>query len=286
MPTLRLYQFNELRPCYFCGAPGPSTKEHAPPKSFFEGTPCSSITVPACVKHNSDKARSDLAIKAALLRGVEEMIPPSERAHIPIPLRRSIEAMQDQYRHAGGLVTMKPFISDHPDDAGLQFPFLHEAAQIDSWVRMLTADLVWSVTGTHESGSDWAEAWIWSPSYYPGRKGEPFSFERCRAMIDKLVYTWRNLDESGTWRPGWQPHPHPFPAELYRFDVCLPSKRPPTVVFRHQFFRSHPYFGCFSATEWTSATFDQFLGAELDRLQSAGASPAPVPAPPPRYPNR
>ena len=46
---------------------------------------------------------------------------------------------------------MKPFVSDHADDAGLQFPFLHQAAQIGSWVRMRMAVLVWSGTGAHES---------------------------------------------------------------------------------------------------------------------------------------
>ena len=140
MPRLRLHQFNERHPCYFCGATGPSTKEHAPPKSFFDGTPCSSITVPACSQHNSDKARSDLAIKAALYAASRSCYSKGTAADMPNALRRSIEAMPEQYRRASGLVTMKPFVSDHPDDAGLQFfPFLHKSAQMESWVRMLTA---------------------------------------------------------------------------------------------------------------------------------------------------
>jgi hypothetical protein len=106
MPRRRLHQFNERRPCYFCGASGPSTKEHASPKSFFDGTPCSSITVPACAQHNSDKSRSDLAIKAALVRGVEEVIWKGDRTDMPDALRRSIETMQEQYRRASGAITV------------------------------------------------------------------------------------------------------------------------------------------------------------------------------------
>ena len=265
-------------------APGPSTKEHAPPRTFFEGSPCSSITVPACPQHNSVKSGSDLAIKAVLVRGVQEVISKGDRTDVPDALRRSIEGMQEKYRWANNLVTMKPFMSDHPDDAGIQFPFLHQSAQVESWVGMLTAALVWSVMGTHESGSRWDQAWMWSPSYYPGRRDAPFSFQACRSMIDRIVYTWRNLDESGEWRPGWQPHPHPFPPSLYRFDVCLKaSNRPSSVVFRHQFFGSHLYFASFSTSEQTVAKIDEYLKAESERLQFESALPVQVPAPPRRY---
>ena len=82
-------------------------------------------------------------------------------------------------------------------------------------------------------------------------------------MIDSIVYTWRNLHESGEWRPGWQPHPHPFPPELYRLRrlPAVVRSTAQTVVFRHQFFRSHLYFASFSTTERTIATFDQYLSA-------------------------
>ncbi len=287
MPRLRLRQYNERKPCYFCGAPGPSTREHAPPKRFFEGTQCSSITVPSCDLHNSAKSGADHAVKAALLRGVEELIARGIRTDVPDALRRSMDAMQDKYRQANALVTMQPFISDDPADEGLRLPFLHKDAQIESWVKTLTAALVWSVTGTNESGSDWDRAWLWSPSYYAGRLDVPLSTETFQAKIDKVIYTWRHLEEAGRWRSGWQPHPDPFPPALYRFDVCVEaSKGTPTVIIRHSFFGSHLYFARFGTSEQTIGIMDEYLKAEADRLQSDGSPHSAGPTPPRRYPKR
>lgn len=284
MAKLRLHQYRRGKPCHFCGRPGPSTAEHAPPRTFFEGTPCTSITVPACPDHNSEKAGADRAIKTALLRGMDQLIVSGIKQDVPDALRRSIESMQDKYRQANGLVTMQPLIADAPEGLGIRFPFLHRDAKIGSWISMLTSALVWSVTGTHASGSDWEALWSWSPSYYPSRRNRPLSLESCLQAMDRIVYTWRNLDQAGTWRPGWQPYPEPFPATLYRFDVCFEASHgAPTVMFRHQFFGSHLYFARFTTSEDTASIMDQYLKAETDRLQADGITLSQVPHPPHRY---
>jgi len=141
MSRLRLHQFAKGKPCFFCGAPGPNSKEHAPPKAFLEGSECDSITVPACPQHNTGKAGSDNAIKAALLRGIDEMISSGTKKDVSDAVRRSIETMQPKYRQANCLVTMKPLVSDHPDDADVSLPFLAKAAEVESWVKINTVEI-------------------------------------------------------------------------------------------------------------------------------------------------
>ena len=283
MARLRLYQFNQNKACFFCGAPGPSSKEHAPPKKFFEDAACGSITVPACRQHNSAKAGSDNAIKAALLRGVDEMISKGVKKDASDAVRRAIDGMKDKYRQANCLVTMKPFVSDHPDDAGVSLPFLDKAAEIEAWVKMLTAALLWSVTGTHDSGSDWVNALAFSPSYLPARRDAPLTPESIAGIHDRNLYTWRNLEESGDWRHGWQPYPDPFPADIYRFDVCLlATNGGKTAIFKHHFFGAHPYYVRFETSEEASSSMDTHLKAEVARLRAKGIEITPALIPPTR----
>jgi hypothetical protein len=281
MSRLRLHQFNQKKPCFFCGAPGPNSKEHAPPKKFFEGTPCSSITVPACLEHNTDKSGSDNAIKAALLRGVDEMISKGVKKDASDAVRRSIEIMQAKYCQANRLVSMMPLVSDHPDDADISLPFLDKAAQLELWVKMLTAALLWSVTGTHDSGSDWANALAFCPSYLPGRRDVALTPESMASVYNRNLVTWRNLEDSGDWRYGWQPYPDPFSADIYRFDVCVtPSNGGKTAIFKHHFFAAHPYYVRFETSEDTISTMDRYLKAEADRLRAKGIVLPPALLPP------
>src|SRR4051812_24741160 len=99
--------------------------------------------------------------------------------------------MQDKYRQANGQVSMQKFITDAPEGMDLHFPFLRQEVEIDCWVRMLTAAMVWSVTGTDKSGSDWEGAWVWSPSYFPARMGIPYSMDDFLPTMERILYIWR-----------------------------------------------------------------------------------------------
>lgn len=281
MPRLRLHQFSASKPCFYCGAPGPSSKEHAPPRNFFEVSVCSKITVPACAEHNTDKAGSDNAIKAALLRGIDEMIANGVKTDASDGVRRTIELMRSKYQQANRLVKIKPLVSDHPDDAGVKLPFLHKEADVESWVRMLTAALLWSVTGTHDSGCNWSDSEVFSPSYIPGRRDADLTPQSLAATYEKNLCTWRNLEETGLWRHGWQPYPDPFPPDLYHFDVCLATaygRR--TATFKHYFFSAHPYYVQFETTGDTIAIMDSYLRAETERLDANGIVIPPALIPP------
>jgi hypothetical protein len=284
MQRLRLHQFSGRKPCFYCGAPGPSSKEHAPPRNFFEVNPCSKITVPACANHNTDKAGSDNAIKAALVRGIDEMIVNGLKTDASERVRRTIEDMRRKYPQANRLVKIKPLISDHPDDAGVSLPFLDKEADVESWVTMLTAALLWSVTGTHDSGCNWTDASIFSPSYIPGRRDADLTPESLAGPYEKNLYTWQNLEETGLWRHGWQPYPDPFPPDIYRFDVCLATAYGRRMAtFKHHFFSAHPYYVQFETTENTISIMDSYLRAETERLDANGIVIAPALIAPARH---
>jgi len=217
------------------------------------------------------KAGSDNAIKAALLRGIDVMITTDAQSAVPGGVQRSIASMRPKYRQANGLVTMKPLVSDHPDDAGVELPFISNSTGVESWVKMLTAALLWSVTGKHDSGSDWNRASVFSPSYIPGNRDTDLTPEHLAAAYDRNLYTWRNLEDSGQWQHGWQPDSGPFPPEIYRFDVCLDTAaRRPTAVIKHHFFCKHPYYVCFETSQEVISIMDRYLAAEADRLHAEG----------------
>jgi hypothetical protein len=211
----RLHQYGHRKPCYFCGAPGPSSAEHAPPQAFFEGTECDRITVPACDQHNENKAGPDNAIKAALVNGADLLISTGTRVDIPDDVRRTIEAMRHKYRWDNSLVTMKRLVSDHPDDAGIELSYLHGAVKLNSWAKMLTAALVWSVTGTHDSGTDWEKAGAFSPCYLPAGSEELLTPEMLAEKYGRRLDIWRELEDGTPWRPGWQPHPRAYSMAIY-----------------------------------------------------------------------
>src|SRR6267143_939004 len=63
-------QYSKRKPCYYCGAPPPSTAEHAPPKLMFSAFQSDSITVPSCSEHNNGKSDKDRAIITALIKSL------------------------------------------------------------------------------------------------------------------------------------------------------------------------------------------------------------------------
>ncbi|HEY4717548.1 MAG TPA: hypothetical protein VIH14_00910, partial [Anaerolineales bacterium] len=83
---MKLKNYSRNQPCYYCGAPGPNGREHAPPQMMFTGFDCDSITVPSCDKHNTRKNIGDRAIITAILMGASQML--SNRAKLSTPLIR------------------------------------------------------------------------------------------------------------------------------------------------------------------------------------------------------
>jgi hypothetical protein len=212
------------------------------------------------------------------------MIQNNASTEAPDRVHQSIALMRPKYPQANRFVTMKPLVSEHPDDAGIELPFVHKDVEIESWVKMLTAALLWGVTGSHDSGTDWGEAHVFSPSYIPGRCSAELTAEELVSGYDRNIYEWRNLEDTGVWRHGWQPDSGPFPPDIYNFDVCLDRVAgSPAAIFKHYFFSKHPYYVSFGTSERVLSAMNEYLAAEADRLRDAGIAFRRALLPPPRY---
>src|SRR6185503_18234133 len=99
--TLRLKQYSKWKPCYYCGAPPPSTQEHAPPRLMFAAFDCDIITVPSCEKHNTEKAGNDRAVITALVRSLHQTLEYRDTTNcLPENVLKAISFLEPDFRKA------------------------------------------------------------------------------------------------------------------------------------------------------------------------------------------
>src|SRR5437667_5843967 len=91
-------QFNKHRPCYYCGAQPPSSREHAPIRAMFDAFDCSAITVPSCEAHNNDKNLADRAILSFFMRGLYYSL---RDATLTPNVLKALAAAEKKLTHAG-----------------------------------------------------------------------------------------------------------------------------------------------------------------------------------------
>ncbi len=257
----KLHQFNKKMPCYFCGKPGPSTKEHVPPKLLTSVSDCDRITVPACEKHNSSKGGTDQAIVTALIRGIDQIAKHGIRSDISGNVGRIIKATSAEYDRTKASVYMQRFATRLPAKLDFDLPYIRAHVDISDWITKLTAALVWSITGKYDNGSEWDGAWNWSPSYLSAKVAmtEGMALERAK---DKK-YQFKEFENSGQWRQGWAPGKRPYPPDLYSFRVCIENQRRSNVrvaVFRHSFLSSFVFFSRFTTSELVERSIAEFAG--------------------------
>jgi hypothetical protein len=260
-------QCNRSKPCYYCGARSTSG-EHAPPDLMFRGIrPRSSITVPSCDQHNSLKSRRDQAIVPGLLRSVEEG---ASRGIINRPLaepvRRLIGRMEEPFRRSNKAVSLRPLIVDPPPGLAVDMPYFHPGVDVLGWAVELTAALVWSATGYWDPESDWDKAWRWSPCYFPMRA--PCTLNEAGRRVLANMDIESVIKAEADWRSGWSAHPHPYPEELYRFEVSFHE----VILFRHVFFDCLRIYVGFETSERTHDLLKAAVGANDEAEQEAGRS--------------
>lgn len=256
----KLQQFSRRKPCYYCGAlpPPPSEKEHAPPRMMFKGFTHAAITVPSCDAHNYSKHLGDQAIVTAIAWSAHCLM----QDHPESPLltnnvRKAINILQPQFAQASNQVELRLYLN-------LRLPYLQPSAQIQPWMRQLTAALVWSAVGRKDPLCNWDEACSWSPTW---RQDPPDPLTK----EGELQY-WRaksNLEQSFntlTWSPGWSHIPH-YPQDIYSFELSfmhIPEIQEISFIFfRHRFYNgiSTWYVG-FAASKQTAQALTQAVSRQ------------------------
>ena len=164
-----LKHFSKKKPCYYCGAPPPSTREHAPVRFMLEAFNCDSITVPSCEKHNSEKNLDDRALVAFMLKGLYYSLRKGSLSENVIKaLVYSHSKLSDAKE-----VDLRPFLSNRDDV--LSFPLSHiaDTESVVSWMQQLTAALNWSVVGEYDPSIDWNSSKVFNPNLIKGNSGFP-----------------------------------------------------------------------------------------------------------------
>src|SRR5258706_14137695 len=111
--TLKLKQYSKRKPCYYCGAPPPSTQEHAPAKLMFGAFDCDSITVPSCVKHNSEKSHKDRAVVTVLIKSLARAVENGMvSTDLPADTVKAIRYLEPNFRQANREVFDRSVLAD------------------------------------------------------------------------------------------------------------------------------------------------------------------------------
>jgi hypothetical protein len=263
-------QFSAGKPCYYCGAPAPSIKEHAPVKMMFEAFDCDSITVPSCERHNTAKSLDDRAIVTFFLRGMyyslkTGSLTTNQLKALDVPEYRLAKANE---------VTLQPLVRDPLGVVDAPLSHIDETKKVKDWMRLLTAALTWSVQGNYDPSVNWDQAIVWSPEY-AADTGQ-LDIEQAGFRLGKLRSIKTEVDRiSVYWWPGWTSYPKGYPPDIYRFHVSLlPSQyllkngSKSEVIFRHRFYGQFQWYVWFTASETVKTT----IASALQEISSKSSS--------------
>jgi len=217
---MRPIQFSANSECYYCGASPPCSREHVPPRTLFTGFVCDSITVPSCDRHNSEKSGDDHAVLTCLmetLRSVQSLN--TGDTGFPKEVVKAIKIAESNFFLSKNVYTLTPVIHSWPDSINRPVPYIKSGRFLQSWLRQLTAGIIWSAIGRHESSLMFEDSIVLSPVFWPASKQLEPNEVKVIAIRKQLL---RQDFNEMRWIPGWSAHPRNYPKRLYRFAVSFP----------------------------------------------------------------
>jgi hypothetical protein len=209
---------------------------------MFNGFDCDSITVPSCEKHNTGKSIGDRGIVTALIMSVSQMYNNRDKLSVVLTpnIIRAIQLLEPDFPQARNEVELRDIFIDPPEGFDIPLPYMQPSAFIPSWIKQLTAALVWSVIGFHDKETDWDNSVPWSHGYLPA-SGSPINFDEVAAELAKN----RELDhefEQMKWHNGWSAMPRNYPKDIYSFELSFVAEperwEGKNIIFRHRFYNS------------------------------------------------
>lgn len=242
------HQFSKKKPCYFCGAPPPSGREHAPPKMMFEAFNCRHpIVVPSCDEHNTEKAQRDRAIIYGMLSSLNQQISAhTGDALITENVTKAIETAKAYFPEAKRLLTLQPMVENAPNDWDDSWPRIGPSPKIGEWIRQLTAAVAWPAVGHFDPQTNWKEAILRTNSWFPTDKPE----QKLKAGdLVRHLLAWERDEVKWNqclWYPGWNNKRGEYPSDIYRAEISFqPSHWLPmegNTFFRHSFYNSLTWY--------------------------------------------
>jgi hypothetical protein len=182
-------------------------------------------------------------------------------------LQRVIESTSKENVRTKATVPMKRFADQLPAGADFDLPFVTPEVNLPGWITELTAGLIWSITGTHDNGSDWEGIWNWSPSFYPAAG----VFPQKLAMRHIIEHYWLYdlFENSGQWRSGWTAGKTPLSERIYNFRVSIEdhgSRGSGMVIFRHDFLSGFVYYSRFRTSPLVKEAIMKFAPLVVERV--------------------
>jgi hypothetical protein len=262
---MRLEQFSRNKCCYYCGAPPPSSREHAPVRAMFEAFDCDSVTVPSCDKHNTVKNLDDRAIVAFLIKGLFSGL---RYRTLSENVMKAIQQAEPSLRSAKE-ATLRPWTADMRGELDTLLAHLDRGVDIRAWMRQLTAGMVWSATGHYDPRISWGEAVAWSPHWQPSSSSDPLSIEQAALKIKESRSIEAQLSTAVRhWWRGWSSSPKSYPPDIYSFEVGFPSsmellqpRKEAQIIFKHRFYANFTWYVEFTASADTATVIVDALKA-------------------------
>lgn len=223
--------------CYFCGKRAVGV-EHAPPKLMFRGFPCDRITVPSCETHNTGKGGSDQAIVSALLIPLDNN---RHRHHYQPDVLRAIDITRTSFERSKRKAISSSLVRNSPIIEALMPKVSHLASSVNmgTWIKQLTAAVLWDALQKHELRIDWGRAACWSAEWMNSPMPSAFEPEEVGRILMEQNLQKAKL-QSLNWESGWSACPRPYPPTLYQFAIYLGT--PHELAFRHTFYGSYTWY--------------------------------------------
>jgi len=250
--TRLIQQFSQNKRCYYCGAPPPNSREHAPVRAMFEAFSCDSITVPSCDKHNTEKGLDDRAIVEFLIKGSFVGL---RYGSLTPNIFKAMEKAEPKLGNADE-VSLRSWLNDPQGELGSSLAYLDGSIDIKVWMRQLTAALVWSATGNFDESIEWDNARVSSPEFIQSEGGleiEQARLELQRSRVAKAEITKAIL----SWWRGWSAYPRSYPFDIYHFEIGFSSQdflqenSESEIIFKHSFYRHYSWYVRFAASKET-----------------------------------
>jgi hypothetical protein len=229
--------------CYFCGSAATSG-EHVPPRQMFKGFDCDSLVVPSCNDHNSMKSNRNQAVISALLTPLHLGNPKNLKPEII----KAINFALPSFERAKRLAVRTPLLIDPPTElkALPELAHLDPSVLLTTWIRQLTAGILYSGIGSESRSIKWAETHVWSPNWFPHEKPIPVDL----AEYIKTITPKKNLQilfDSLPWQSGWSSSPKPYPSIIYSFMIVIHSDE--LITLRHKFYEQYNWYVTFHGTK-------------------------------------
>jgi hypothetical protein len=186
---------------------------------MFKTSNCDSLVVPSCDEHNSKKSGNDQAIVSALLIPLH-----TGRHRYPIEpeIEQAIDAALPSFERAKRVAVKTAFLIDPPE--GLEdlpdLAHLSPSVNMLSWIRLLTAGIIFNGIGSASTSIKWEKSAAWSPDWFPTETPAPMEHAEIVQIIERNQKIHEALSKQ-TWQNGWSADPKPYPNIIYSFQVCI-----------------------------------------------------------------